>query len=622
MNEPDRLTIITHRYAGSACDQALIDVAAFYGVNSETFDLDQITLPEILEVLNRQGRPCLAMGAGTFIHLSGDQRLRLKRFVERTSQATFFLHSIQPEVARGADWLGDLLNAQVTLTRADESLEEAYYFTQKRPDWTGALTGTHLGKVRPGQDSYLQSSRGPSAPFPLITPGLPKIGGPMAFGQYRVGEGSVYVLTTPPPDEAYGEEGLTAWLTPERAIRVIPLLIFVRGLFGETCWRQPTTHAAFLWSNARLAHRIDHVDLRDVVEETHRLGLHVCLALPPVEFARFEPVAAKLLREHAEHLSVVAYGNDGATDELASVSAEEEEAAETKEASSVVTVEAEVVSRQMGGASKRAIPQALRRMTEFGRKAKAAWGKVMVAPGGTWHPSHLPDLLEYGYGMLIGETPANEARPTKRGLDDLAPALLSAGTDYGPAYPIVRTLKSGGAEQALVDAFIGKPVLIELKPEWFAPGGEHVGFAVMERLATLENGFTWAPPERISQSLYLMRRTTPRGQAKPIVDVRMIAPDILVEDVDPDEEHVEVWLPLPATQRAEWVTLDPRLAGQWFPTSAGDIKFEPMDERRLRIQFKRPAIDVDQLILNDPGVGVLDRVKNMVRMPTGLFRRH
>jgi len=604
MNVPDRLTIITHQHAGSMGDLVLVDAAGFYGVNSESFDLDRVSLNEVIQTMARQPRPCAAIAADTLVHLKGEQRLLLRRFVEQTPFAILLIHSIQPEAGRGVAWLKEFLDAEVSLTPAPEDRRAECCFSKKRTDWTGPLTGATIGRLDPENDSLLQIGRGSMMPFPLLTPGAPKVGGEMIFGSCRLGDGSVYVLSSRPPGKEYLEEGMAAWLTPGRVTRVLPMMLFIRGVFGASCWHQPRPHAAFVWLDARLSQRRHDIDLRDVAEAVFRFEQHVCLATPAAEFSRFDPVAARLLRQYLNHFSVAPYGNSGAKGELA-------------------------VAVGAGGAKAiQPAPQSLRRMSEFGRRAKMVWSKAMVAPGETWEASQLRELRECGYRMLLGAPAPRDGASPWKAHEGLEPASLdwpdggasagasaSAGGDSpasGGGLPVVPILREGGPEQAAINGFLGKPVLFELRPEWFASGAGSNALAVMEQLAAMEVKPVWSDLEKMSRSLYLMRRCSPLLPVRAsVAEIRMFSDEVIVEGIDLSEEQVEVIPPAAPSGPFERVALDGAWEGRWFSSQAGPMQFEILGETTLRILLRRATRDVSGVPLGDKGLGVARWASNL-----------
>ena len=596
MNGPERLIVVTHRQAGSTGDRALVDLAAFCGVNSELLDLDLVSVDLVLETMEGQSRPSAAFAASTFVHLTADNRERFKRFIQRTRGASLLLHSIHPDVARSTGWLADLLGAEVSLNRVPDDRLIDCCFARKRPEWTGPLTGATVGRLNPRHDAMLQISRGASLPFPLITPGMAKVGGEVIFAQIRLGDGSVYVCSAQPPDDVYDVEGMAAWLTPERSTRLLPLLLFVRGIFNAGCWRQPRPRGAFIWPDARLVQRPDNIELREVAEQGHRLEQHICLAVPPAEFARFDPVAVRIARQYPGNLSIVPYGNNGGEGDLAG-----------------------------GSEAASAVAQASARMNEFARRCKLPWGRVMVAPGGIWAPPALEALRAHGYRALIGApAPRASGAPWKfyEGLDPAAfdlPGATPAGRGDGilplprAATPVLAMRSDGGAEQALIDAFVGRPVIVQLKPEWFDPKAGPGALALMEQLGALDQKIRWTDLETLAQSLYWVRRTEPRGGGGPVAEVRMFAEEVVVEGIDLTTDRVEALPPVSPLDAFCRVPLDAAQEGRWIESPAGALQFQVLDEQRLKIALRRPPAPSEDVALDGGGWEVTRKVADWFR---------
>ncbi|MCX7044014.1 MAG: hypothetical protein NTX50_00820 [Candidatus Sumerlaeota bacterium] len=600
MSLPDRLTVITHRYAGTAMDQVLLDAASFYGINSETLDMDVVSLREALKALASQARPCAAIAASTLVHLQRDDRLRLKRYFERTEHSILLIHSIHAQVARGMEWLEEFLDAEIALipTPADRPLPCC--FTRKRPEWTGPLTGAAIGKTDPARDASLIVKRREALPFAILTPGAPKTGGEMIFGHCRLGDGSVYILCAPPPDAGDAGAGLAAWLTPARVTRLLPAMVFLRGVFGASCWTHPRPRAAFIWSDARLTPRPHDVELRAVAEAALIHEQHVVLAVPPREYARFDPVAAKLLRQYLNHLSVAPYGNDGQLCEL--------------ETSSSLAPQGVAPAAQ-----------AMRRMTEFGQRAKAIWSKVMVAPGERWHPSQARDLQRYGFRMLLGQPATRPERSPFKAHEGLEPASLDAAAaeEYGaePPIPILPILQGEGAEQAVINAFLGRPILLALRPEWFGAAETGAAPSLMDQMASLDFKPVWADLDKISQSLYMTRRCLTWGTGGAVTEVRMFASEVIVEGINLSQEQVEVIPPHSPLCGMERVRLEGALEGKWLACQAGRLMYEILGQTALRVCLRREIPNLNEIPLGGPRLGLLGHASRLLGSLTQRFRR-
>ena len=235
----------------------------------------------------------------------------------------------------------------------------------------------------------------------------------------------------------------------------------------------------------------------------------------------------------------------------------------------------------------------------------------MVAPGGICHASQIDDLRLHGVSMLLAQTGVRSpASPWKRH-EGLEPASLDRG-----GFPVVPVRYDDIPEQAIIDAYMGRPMVMAFRSEWFISDGEAPVLTVLEKLAAMEEKPVWTDLETLSRSLYLVRR------GGSTVEVRMFSNEAIVEDVNLLDQPVEVIPPMAPTGPLKRVVLDGLKEGKWLPTSVGDLQFEILDETTLRLTMRCETPDIEETPLGSDGVGVVGMLSSLARrLPVRLPQR-
>ena len=203
--------------------------------------------------------------------------------------------------------------------------------------------------------------------------------------------------------------------------------------------------------------------------------------------------------------------------------------------------------------------------------------------------------------MLVGRAPSRSPRSPWLRDAGLEPASLDNG-----ACPVVPLVKAGDVEQAMINAFLGKPMILEFLPEWFEEGAGPGALKTFERLSEMDVKPAWTPLDAVSRSLYLMRRT---GST---VEIRMFAREVVVQGVNFARQRVEVIPPQPPIVSMERAPLDGALEGRGIPTSAGELRFEVLDETSLRLALRRQPPDLSHVPLGRGASSLVRGLKDLV----------
>lgn len=439
----------------AAQDQRLLDLAAWMGVSTKAVAINDggASKERLLGELQPTSPCCLAMSAETLavLHKALTSATDLPQFIDEScAELLVFGCSGSTEQNSALSWLTAGVVCGISQADGPDTLfalpREAMALSQQ-------LAGL----------SFSQRNREPIPVFESrdVTP-VPEVivaanDRPM-FVRIDRGTCQVFLLAGPPlPD-------LDEPLSRDRELqghydRVIPVLIFLRHCFRESCWHGPEPTARLIIDDPLLTERYGFLDYGVLLKSMRSSNYGTSIAFIPWNYWRTSRRSARVLSESSS-LSICIHGCDHTNKEF-----EAQDPA--------------LLGRRAG--------LAMQRMESQRKRIGAGFEQVMVFPQGRFSTAAIPALRASNYLAAVNTT----CFPTNSGLDDLKVGdfLRPAVTRYN-GFPIFQRRYPRRLFDFAFDLFLGRPALLVEHHEYFSNGCRTLEDFVAE-LQKLEPALSW-----------------------------------------------------------------------------------------------------------------------------------
>ena len=166
--------------------------------------------------------------------------------------------------------------------------------------------------------------------------------------------------------------GLKDVLNEERFLEMVPLIHWLRNVCARTSYQDPPPRACFIFDDPNLHWpHYGFVNFGEIAARAAKESYHVSFATIPLDTWFTHCGAAKIFKNHPEHISLCVHGNNHIRGELAQHYTEAERA--------------------------NLLSQAIRRIEHLERKAGVNVSRVMVPPHGACLDEMLGDLPKLGF---------------------------------------------------------------------------------------------------------------------------------------------------------------------------------------------------------------------------------
>jgi hypothetical protein len=242
--------------------------------------------------------------------------------------------------------------------------------------------------------------------------------------------------------------------------RLVPILIFLRHCFKESCWHGPEPTARLIIDDPLLTERYGFLNYGELLKSMQRRNFGTSIAFIPWNYWRTSRQYAAQVLSEGSNLSICIHGCDHTNKEFEA---------------RVPTL----LSRRAG--------LAMQRMESQKRRVNAEFERVMVFPQGRFSSAAIPALRASNYLAAVNTT----CFPTNSGLDDLKVGdfLRPAVTRYN-GFPIFQRRYPRRLFDFAFDLFLGKPAIVVEHHEFFRNGCRMLEEFVAE-LQSLEPALSW-----------------------------------------------------------------------------------------------------------------------------------
>ena len=441
--------------AQTAQDQRLLSLAAWMGVSTKAVAIKDggVSKERLLGEL-QPGPCCLAMSAETLavLHKALTSATDLRQFIDEScAELLVFGCSGSTEQNIALSWL--TAGVVCGISREDG------------PDALFALPREAMAFSR--QLAGLNFSRRNREPIPVFelrdaTP-VPEVivaanDRPM-FVRIDRGPWQVFLLAGPALPDL--DEPLSRdHVLQEHYDRLIPVLIFLRHCFRESCWHGPEPTARIIIDDPLLTERYGFLDYGVLLKSMQRSNYGTSIAFIPWNYWRTSRRGAARVLSESSNLSICIHGCDHTNKEF--------------EAQAPA-----LLGRRAG--------LALQRMESQRKRTGAGFEPVMVFPQGRFSTVAIAALRANNYLAAVNTT----CFPTNSGLGD-----LTVGDFFRPAvtryngFPIFQRRYPRRLFDFAFDLFLGRPALVVEHHEYFRDG---VGTLeeLVAALYQLEPDLTW-----------------------------------------------------------------------------------------------------------------------------------
>jgi hypothetical protein len=284
-------------------------------------------------------------------------------------------------------------------------------------------------------------------------------------------------------------------------LSAVPLVLYIKWAFGETCWNAPEANACLVIDDPVLKTTHGFVDFRELLSLMKRHNFSTNIAFIPWNWRRSVPEVVRLFRENPEHFSLSVHGCDHTRAEFGSSS------------------EQRLYSKAQ---------QALERMNRHESITGIDYDPVMVFPQGIFSEAAMSalkrtDLIASVNNDIISADP----RPRAITISDVWDIAVMRYT-----FPLfTRRYPWEGIENFAFDALLGKPAIAVIHHDYCS---DHCARLVdfVQRLNALQCAPTWRSLGEVVRRSCRQREVSPGA-----VEVDMYGTELRIENRSHEPKH-------------------------------------------------------------------------------------
>ena len=277
-------------------------------------------------------------------------------------------------------------------------------------------------------------------------------------------------------------------------LTTVPLVLYIKWAFAETCWNAPQTNACLVIDDPVLKHRHGFVDFQELLSLMKQHKFSTNIAFIPWNWRRSTPEVTRLFRDNPDKYSLSVHGCDHTRAEF--------------------------------GTSDRQrlywkVRQALERMNTHQSMTGIRYDRVMVFPQGIFSEAAMKVLKQTDLIAAVNNDVIS-ADPHRRAVS-LNELWDIAIMDYG--FPLfTRRYPWEGIENFAFDALLGKPAIIIIHHDYCSDGCLRL-IEFIDRLNSLKYPPTWR-----SLGETVRRSCRQREASSNEVEIEMYAAELLLDN--------------------------------------------------------------------------------------------
>jgi hypothetical protein len=275
----------------------------------------------------------------------------------------------------------------------------------------------------------------------------------------------------------------------------VPLVLYVKWAFAETCWNPPETNACLVIDDPLLRPNYGFVNFEELLEQMKQHQYSTSIAFIPWNRCRSREKTVRLFKENPELYSLSIHGCDHTRREFG-------------------TSDSGLLAWK--------VKRALRWMEDHKERTGISHDRVMVFPQGVFSKEAVNALKQNNFIAAVNTEVISAASTSPQ--IDVASWWDMAVMDYENFPIFTRRYPSQGIENFAFDILLGKPCLLVVHHDFFrhgyAPMAEFVG-----RLNRLKRPMTWRTLAEVARRGHRQRQI-----AEGEIEIQMYGTEIRIEN--------------------------------------------------------------------------------------------
>lgn len=474
-------------------DERLIRLANSIGIETEWLQLQQGGLPPALPIADAS----IAVNPSVWSRIAAPTAAADWL---RASGAQLLVYAVHPQ-PYASELIKSMSSGHISGVTGMPDPSLGYTVASQSGEVCGPYAGVAFAPANSASDCVLTLS-GRSAARPLISAG----GGPL-FAELAADKSRMFFIASAEVTDLNAQAG-DRWAT-EFFSGLIPYVMALRAIFGDSCWKPVAQHAAIVVDDPLLRPRYGFLDFEQLLRMAREHNFHAVLAFIPYNFSRIADSTVQIFRENRDHLSLCFHGNDHTAAEFASPAA-----------SLLHTI----------------LQTAERRIEKLTASTGLICDRVMVFPQGRFSDEAMSALRDRNFDAAVNTV----TRPYGTAVDlSIGELTLPAIVRYG-GFPLFLRRSSVNTQmpETAFCLFFGRPVFIVEHHDRFERPQPLLD--AVHRINSLAPGIKWSPLSTATAGAQLSR-TRPDGS----LEIRAWARTAHVTHSAPGLQRCVVEWPLP-----------------------------------------------------------------------------
>ena len=184
-------------------------------------------------------------------------------------------------------------------------LREEEFVVANDSEFCGVMASLRIPVSSPNDDVCLVSNIGDTGGLNLISCSSGSI-----FLKLQCGDVPVFVSTSAEIIDIDAELTTQNFDVRDHFLSTVPVVLYIKWAFAETCWNAPETNASLVIDDPVLKSTHGFVDFQQLLSLMKRHNFSTNIAFIPWNWRRSAPEVVQLFRENPEHYSLSVHGCD------------------------------------------------------------------------------------------------------------------------------------------------------------------------------------------------------------------------------------------------------------------------------------------------------------------------
>jgi hypothetical protein len=454
----------------ASLDAKVSSLTRFWGIACNTVRFTNSREPEEF-VSGSQAPNCVMVSAASLAAILRDETISRDAVARAFENARFVLVYGITAGDEETFAVRHITNGLISSVRKFDVAEHDYQVNAATREITGEFTGLRFGPTRKEIDCALMTSRREPGFSEFVT-----IAGLPFFASLKKEQSSLYLLACADVADLKAE---TASLPArEYFSRLIPVLMFLRHVFGDQTWHNTTRRANLIIDDPLLRKSYGFLNYPELLSEMDKSGFSSTIAFIPWNYRRTSPAIASLVKGRPDRFSVCVHGCDHTGGEFSSTDQSE-------------------LNYRSG--------LAIVRMRAHEKTTGVPSDDVMVFPQGRFSSVSLGVLKAHNYLAAVNSTVKPHDLGDAHGIT-LGELLEPAVSRYG-SFPLFMRRYPREVVDFAFDLFVGKPALLVEHHGYFKDGYAKIR-EFMTQLNALSPDLRWMGLGELLSQTNLQRSTS------------------------------------------------------------------------------------------------------------------